>query len=567
MRLPHSYVFAGCLLTAWSVACSSKDEAADHSPGASRTAGNAASSSGAGAATSGAPTGGAAAASGARGGASPTGGSSSSGESSGGESSAGESANGGSANAVSADAGTSNGGRPSGGSSSGGASAGSTGTVYPPGPPGCGLEQAAFCETFDAPSSAPTRAGELDGSRFSAARMCNIGGPSSNDEAVAIGSARLPACRGGLPEQVFPSQDALICDGTDAIQSNHLLVLVAAQNYGQNSYRIRQPFDFAGRTGKIVFDGEGYNVGLLGWISLEVTEDPTPAPSFTLQQNFENGSIPRNGFEVQFSHNCGGDHVGIGAFLVYDDFKQTLFLENEGDCATAAAGKLNHFEIDIATDHVDVYATPASDNGKDFGERVQLASVDVELPFSRGYVHLTTHNHATLKYSDDMVDAWQARWDNVGFDGPAILGAFREYEALDSLSSTEDGKVNVGWRVADAAEGPAQQIEIPGVNLEAAKSAQIALQNWALHFAGDTPPADYALNYRVNGHDWKQRLLTSSELQMMADLPNAGTRSLLLDVDLGELVTGKNTLELTTSNVSTGYPPVALNIDLILRTE
>src|SRR6185436_15605790 len=131
-------------------------------------------------------------------------------------------------------------------------------------------------------------------------------------EAVGIGAATVPACRGGLPGQVYPSGDAIVCDGNDAIQSSHLLVLVAAQNYGQNSYRIRQPFDFTDRTGTIVFDAEGHNVGLLGWISLEVTEDPTPAPSFTLQQNFENGAIPRNGIEIQLENICAGDNVGIG---------------------------------------------------------------------------------------------------------------------------------------------------------------------------------------------------------------------------------------------------------------
>ena len=70
--------------------------------------------------------------------------------------------------------------------------------------------------------------------------------------------------------------------------------------------------------------------------------------------------------------------------------------------------------------------------------------MDVDLPFMRGYVHLTTHNHASLKYSNDTVDAWAARWDNVGFDGPAITSGWREYEALDSLSSANAGKVNVG---------------------------------------------------------------------------------------------------------------------------
>jgi hypothetical protein len=438
--------------------------------------------------------------------------------------------------------------------------------VYPPGPPGCGLDEAAFCETFDAPAAATTRAGELDPKRWSAARMCNIGGPTGDDEAVAIGPARVPSCRGDLPEQVFPSEDALICDGTPQIESNHLLMLVAAQNYGQNSYRIRQPFDFADRTGKIVFDAEGYNVGLLGWISLEITEDPAPAPSFTLQQNFENGSIPRNGLEIQFSHNCGGDKVGIGELLVYDDYAQSALLENAGECVGAAAGQLNHFEVEVSRSRLEVYATPASDDGVTFGARVLLAGLDVDLPFTRGYVHVTAHNHATLKYSEEKVDAWQARWDNVGFDGPAITGDFREYEAPDALEATNGSKVNVGYRVADSADGPHGAIEIADVDPEGAVSARIALQNWSQHFAGDTPPADFVLNYRLNGHDWKQRPLTPSELRMMADLPNAGTRSLMLDVDVADLVPGSNALELTTTNAPQSYPPVVLNIDLILRT-
>jgi hypothetical protein len=438
--------------------------------------------------------------------------------------------------------------------------------IFPPGPPGCGLSQAAFCDTFDAPSGGTTRAGELDPKRFSAARMCNIGGPSGDDEAVAIGPATVPACRGGLPVQVFPSSDALICDGNQQIQSNHLLMLVAAQNYGQNSYRIRQPFDFSGRTGKIVFDAEGYNVGSQGWISLDITEDPVPAPSFTLQQNYENGSIPRNAIEIQFSHNCGGKKVGIGELLVYNDFKQTALPSNEGGCADAAAGKLNHFEIEIAKNRVAIYATPAAPDGRTFDARVLLRAVDLDLAFTRGHVHITTHNHASLKYSNDTIDAWAARWDNVGFDGPAITTGWREYEALDSLVKTRSGKVNVGWRLADQATGSAQKIQIPGVDPSGAVEARLALQNWSDHPAGSPPLANFALNYRLNGKAWKARTFTASELKMMVDVPNAGTRSLMLDVDVADLVAGTNTLELTTSNAPMSYPPVALNIDLILET-
>ena len=39
------------------------------------------------------------------------------------------------------------------------------------------------------------------------------------------------------------------------------MTAVAMQNYGVNSYMIRQPFDFAGRTGKIVFDVDAVDRG------------------------------------------------------------------------------------------------------------------------------------------------------------------------------------------------------------------------------------------------------------------------------------------------------------------
>jgi hypothetical protein len=440
---------------------------------------------------------------------------------------------------------------------------------YPPGPPGCGLDAAAFCETFDAPAGKMTRAGELDPTHFSAARMCNIGGPTNDGEAIGIAPATVPTCRSGLPAQVSPDQDALICDGNDALQSNHLLVLVAAQNYGQNSYRIRQPFDFAGRAGKIVFDAEGYNVGLLGWISLEITEDPTPAPSFTLQQNYENGAIPRNGLEIQLAENCNTGHVGVSDLLTYDNYVQTSIYESTGAtavCATAEQDKLNRFSVELSQTHVEIMATNVSDDGVTFGDPVSLLSTDIQLPFTRGYVHLTTHNHATLKYSDGMVDAWAARWDNVGFDGPAITDAFREYEAPDSLFQTT-GMVNIGYRLADVSMGPAQQIQIPKVDLTGITGARIALGSWSLHAAGETYPSDFALNYRLNGHDWHAQTLTPAEIAMVGALPNAGTRSSMLDVDIGDLVNGTNILELTTTDAPASYPPAAFNIDLILSAE
>lgn len=93
--------------------------------------------------------------------------------------------------------------------------------------------------------------------------------------------------------------------------------------------------------------------------------------------------------------------------------------EDDGNppCAAAADGHLNHFEVRISRTHLEVLGTDYSENGVDFGELKQLFDQDIELAFDRGYAHLTTHNHATLKYSDNTIDAWVSRWDNVGFDG------------------------------------------------------------------------------------------------------------------------------------------------------
>ena len=51
----------------------------------------------------------------------------------------------------------------------------------------------------------------------------------------------------------------------------------------------------------------------------------------------------------------------------------------------------------------------------------------------------------------------------------------------------------------------------------------------------------------------------------MTDLPNAGTLSLMVDVDVADLISGTNGVEFTTTNASPPLPPVFLNIDLILQ--
>lgn len=458
-------------------------------------------------------------------------------------------------------------------------SGGDTGPI--PGGPGCGFESAAFCDTFDAPAAQRGRAGELDVTRWSASR----GNPqlaTSNGNAISAGPATIGECRTDLPAQVFPDQDTLVCDPNAAIASNHLLVAVGAQNYGQNSYRIRQPFDFADRTGTISFDAEGYLLhSLFGWISVEITEDPAPLPNFSIgaegQNNDEGGAIPRNAIEIQLQTGCLAQPgtVGVRFVDVITDYVDTLYQDEQPPCVTGAKGKLNHFEIKLSQSHVEVWGTPYSEDGETFDELVLLHASDITLPFSRGYVQLTTHNHATLKYSADdsygateSIDAWVTRWDDVGFDGPVI--PTREYEVGDSLVMGMDAHnisgpvMNVGYRLPDTADGAPVELVLPGVELDGIGSARLAVGMWYLLGDAERPPQGFVLRYRWNGNAWRERMLTAGELAVLGNGHAQGALGQVLDVELADLVEGDNVLQLETQGVPQSYPPAASAIDLVL---
>jgi hypothetical protein len=438
--------------------------------------------------------------------------------------------------------------------------------VWPVGRPGCGLEHAAFCDTFNAPASERGRAGDLDVRFWSGGRM-QPQLPTGSGASIAIAPATIPSCRADTAQQVLPDADTLICDPNADIDSHHLLVAVAAQNYGQNSYRIRQPFDFKDRTGTIVFDADAYVVNtLLGWVSVEVSEDPTTTPSFALLDNDEGAIIPRNGVEVQLQTNCPDAHsTTVRMIAVYDEYKSTILMPNNPPCIPTQEGKLNHFEVSVSQTRVEVRGTPFSADGKSFDPPVLLYAADVQLPFSRGYVSITVHNHATIKYSkpggraSHPYDAWVARWDDVGFDGP-VVSNYREYEVPDSLVPM-DAAMNIAYRVADIASGPSHTLHIPGVDLTDVTSARLTLSGWYLKGSNEK----YVLHYRFNGHPFRDRPLTAGEVFEMSD-HNQGAIAQLIDVQLEDLVQGDNTLEFVTENVPQNYPPAVLNIDLVLAT-
>jgi hypothetical protein len=455
----------------------------------------------------------------------------------------------------------------------------------PPGPPGCGLDAAAFCDTFDAPTPATGgREGDLDSTRWSVTRASQAGlGDQSatiGEYALPIGNATIPTCRVDVPARVLPGQDVLVCDTIDTLRSNTLMIAAAEQNYGQAAARIRAPFDFAARTGRIVLDATLEPGGLLGWVALSITEDPVGAPSYLKVQNEENGAVPRNALEIHFNQNCQAeDQVSVSYVIVITDYLHRIIEvpNEERHCVSRAPGLLNRVVVDVSSGHVAISASPASTDGVTFAPVELLTEQDISLPFTSGYVHLGVFNHASLKYSDDTVDAYVARFDNVGFDGP-VLPVEVAAQVPDSRTpvtvpagSVFTSAVNIGHKLGDlGASGFSSPLSFTPIDLAGATSAQLTLIWWSLpaHFNGGDG-SDYELAYRLNGGATHTLRYSAEQLVFMnaqrdAEQPFGGSVGVRVDVDLAELVSGTNTIQLATTNVPTSYPPVVSNIDLLV---
>jgi hypothetical protein len=413
-----------------------------------------------------------------------------------------------------------------------------------------------------------------------------------------------------LPDRVLSPNDTLICDPTKSVPTRHLHTATAAQNYGLSSYRIRQAFDFAGRTGTIKLDVDLSNNGLGGWPALVIAEDPSPAPSFDWE---ERGSGPRNGVSIEFNGGwCNHPHtleVGLFTFRDYVQSGQRASFDCETPHVNTLRDSLNHVEVYLTRKHIEVWASDPSPNGEDFPNFQKLYSADLDLPFERGYVHLLVRNHATMKYW--VGSAWSVRWDNVGFDGP-VRREVREFSAAESVRVSKgiDGCMIGGscrWRgdviaeypddntrcppdanckfegeqqvlgyVVPREDEPPVRIEIPGVKLAGASKARLAMAAtypWFDWNGVSKPPTAISLRYRVNGGSWHTRPISAVEANAFTDFSpdlggaghGAGLLNQIIELDPAELREGSNSLELNSVGTWTGsYRAGVAALELLL---
>jgi hypothetical protein len=417
----------------------------------------------------------------------------------------------------------------------------------------CALQSAtsplSFCDTFDAPAGTGNRSGDLNGRVWGVSRILgdtNFGQGTAN----AAAPTSLVGC-GGI-STVLPPNDVIVCNGQlrEAVNDNGTVTVLAMYP--------KQPFDFAGRTGTIGFDVSNDTHGThAAWPEFWISDKPVPAPF----NHFDSWiALPQHGFGVRFAAQVGPGQYGfcpnadntsrwtVDSAVVVRDY---VYEDTNGfgtkssltmtplDCVTSppdGSGVMNHVELSINQNQIDVYATDA---GKTAPLKHIAAVRNANLTLSRGLIWLEDAHYNADKGGAPSQRMHTFVWDNVAFDGPFTYRDL-SFDAPDAAVATGgSGAINLG-----KTSGAGQFSSWSVLGLPAAPTAE-AVRVLFNFFHYDAPTV---LNLTVNGHPH------------VVPWPYPGRqgytwRTLAVSIPLTDLVPGTNAVTIgadqavTTSNV------------------
>jgi hypothetical protein len=431
----------------------------------------------------------------------------------------------------------------------------------------CGLAKPAFCDTFDAPAGVGNRSGDLDGTVWGVSRLLgaiNFG----QGQYDAVSPTTMDRC--GLSVLVQPPNDVAICNG--------MLVDAQYDQHGVTSLAMypKQPFDFAGRTGRVVFDVSDDSHGShRAWPEFWMTDRPVPAP-FTHFSSLQ--EVPFNGFGVRFAGYCPANLPGCGVRFIcpdepadvpvitvdsavvvsdyqsndsFTDINVGTIAVNAVDCVKASSGPgdMNHFELRIAQNGIDVYATDAGT----LAPLKKIATIgNVTLPLTRGLIWIEDVHYNGDKDGPDQ-GTHTFTWDNVGFDGPILPRdlAFDVPDKLEPMTGIYSGLLNLGWGVFPTDAQPLS-LTVPGI--EGIGTASAALLTFTYY--AENP---VTLSYRVNNGAWHDEPWPFGACYTQNDTVLCGTKTLAVPVPLADMQVGDNTIQFKASDATE-----ISNVDLIL---
>ena len=340
------------------------------------------------------------------------------------------------------------------------------------------------------------------------------------------------------------------------------------EQYAAIGIRSEIPFDFASRTGTMVFDVDAKTEGThSAWPEVWLT----PEPMQMAHDDFPGTHVaPREGVELQFGNDqCGNNgtkpgptaHAGergktsAGGLRVIREFhnfqgEQTDAPQNEhytpqmyNHCITTQSDHANHFEVKISQTHIQVWAS--NDDGSNFALQSET-DFTTPLSWSRGYWSFEHAQYAADKFND-MKDTTY-HWHAIGWDGP-VLPPDRSVQLDDANVARPDGTYNLGYQTPTATFNM-KPFGFDGSPMPAFSAAYVTYNVYWY----DSP---LTLHTILNGHDY-----TSND----PDPATAGHRGqwhfIVQPVNLAD-VTDFNTLQITNTGCVTNCPTVA-NIDLEL---
>jgi hypothetical protein len=405
----------------------------------------------------------------------------------------------------------------------------------------------ALCQTFNDPGSGVGRSPALS-SLWGVSR--NFGNSNSGQ---GLYNAAIPtplnAC--GRTVNVVEPNDVQVCNG--------MVVEAVTDGIGVDNGTVtslgmypKQPFDFAGRTGTISFDVSDDSHGNhRAWPELWVADSPAPDP-FTHFSPWQ--ATPANGFGIRFA-GCGvsGPVVGVDSAVVVNNYVSndsfagdfpngSINLQTLG-CMTQSSGvgNMNHIEVRVSQNVIDVYGTNAGDRG---GSLIHLCHITgFNLTLTRGLVWLEDAHYNGNKDGIDQ-GSHTFSWDNLAFDGPVIQRDLA-FDAPDNNTPAPNGWPNMGYPL------PAN-VTVPHVVIPAGATTAAVLFN----YAADNQVAP---SVSVNGGAVQAAPVHDPLCYDANNFMQCGTKTVKVPIALSDLVPGNNVVHFSGAGVS-----YVSNVDIVL---
>jgi len=411
--------------------------------------------------------------------------------------------------------------------------------------PSCFLPAAAFCETFTA--AAPGgRGGDLDETRWGVSRLTKaINVPQGQFNAFETASAI--DCTGA--RTVTPENDSFFCqDDRGKTVLRQTLRDSDTAGFAFHTLRIRQPFDFSGRTGLLKFGVDAWQ-RQGSWFEVWLVDEPISAAHDDAPAM---ETLPRRGLGFVFHAVCpsGEGQNSLSEVLLVDNHRivtrHGVPTFDAHSCFDTLAGRTNRMELRIGNGIVELWASNPDDASV---LRTVARLSGLQLPLVRAYVHFVQVQASPTKWGDPA-DSTRS-WDDIAFDGPR-LSTPRAYDVPDALQSIASWGVgslpffNTGYALRPGAQ---QSLSFEGVNVGQITSATLNLTVQNLRSG--------ALQLRWNGGAWN----TVSFPYVSA---SSSWRAVSVPLVTSELKPGRNQLEL---RVSGDEPTVVANVDLTLGSD